>query len=72
MNEFMTADLLSSGIPVVIILLALYIFFKVASFIVKSILAVVCLLMLAYLVMSFMGIDFNIIEEWLHDTTGWH
>ena len=72
MNELMITDLLSTGIPVVILLLGIYIFFKVASFIVKTILAIVCLAILAYLVMSFMGVDFNSIEEQSHDFTGWH
>lgn len=58
MNESMITVLLSTGIPVVILLLGIYIFFKVASFIVKTMLAILCLIILAYLVMSFMGVYF--------------
>jgi len=61
MNELLTADVLSTGVPLVVMLLGIYLFFKVAGFIVKVILAIVCLAMLAYLVMSFMGLGPNVV-----------
>lgn len=57
------------GAPLLIMLLCAYIFFKVAGFIVKAILAVVVLILLVYFGMSLMGVDF---EGQLHDFTGWY
>lgn len=57
------------GVPLLIMLVCAYIFFKVVGFFVKIIMAVVVLMMLVYLGMSIMGVDF---EGQLHGITGWY